>query len=60
VPAEEKVDVPIIIYAMVAKNLQVTRAKALLRLDANAFFRALWYLISSEAFALLIVIIILI
>ena len=29
--------------AMVAKNLPVTRAKALLRLDANAFFRALWY-----------------
>jgi len=45
---------------MVAKNLQVTRAKALLRLDANAFFRGLWYLISSEAFVLLIVIIILI
>ena len=45
---------------MVAKNLQVTRAKALLRLEANAFFRALWYLISSEAFVLLIVIIILI
>ena len=45
---------------MVAKNLQVTRAKALLRLDTNAFFRALWYLISSEAFVLLIVSIILI